>query len=322
MSDGGLEGIRRGDRRALARAITLVESTRPADRDVARALVAGATEHAGDAVRIGISGAPGAGKSTLIEALGNHIIDAGHRLAVLAVDPSSSLSGGSILGDRTRMPTLSRRPEAFVRPSPSGTTSGGVARRTRETVVLCEAFGCDVVLVETVGVGQSEIAVAGMTDLFLLLIAPGSGDDLQGIKRGVMELADVVCITKADGDLAPAASRAAADHRAALRLLAPRDPELRAAVHTVSSVEGDGVAELWDVLVAAHGTLRDSGALARRRAAQAVQWMWDEVRAALVARAAGADAAAVEGLRARVARGELAPADAAEALLDLLDGSG
>src|SRR6478672_11136472 len=211
-----------GDRRALARAITLVESTRADHRAEAEALLAEVLPHVGNSVRVGISGAPGAGKSTFIEALGGYLVEQAHRVAVLAVDPSSTRSGGSILGDKTRMEQLTRSPLAFVRPSPTGGTLGGVARRTREALLLCEAAGFDVVLVETVGVGQSEVAVAGMVDCFMLLIAPAAGDELQGIKRGIMELADLVVVNKADGDLAAIAGITAADYANALHLVRPR----------------------------------------------------------------------------------------------------
>src|SRR5438105_7779016 len=211
-----------GDRRALARAITLVESTRGDHRAEAEALLAEVLPRSGGAVRVGISGAPGAGKSTFIEALGSYLVAHDHRVAVLAVDPSSKRSGGSILGDKTRMEELTRSPAAFVRPSPTGGTLGGVARRTREAMLLCEAAGFDVVLVETVGVGQSEVRVAAMVDLFLVLVAPGAGDELQGLKRGIMELADLVVVNKADGDLAATAARTAADYSAALHLMRPR----------------------------------------------------------------------------------------------------
>ena len=213
------EAVRAGDRRALARAITLVESERADHRAEAVALVDELLASTGGAVRVGITGQPGAGKSTFIEALGVHLVDAGHRVAVLAVDPSSTRSGGSILGDKTRMEELSRREEAYIRPSPSGRTVGGVARRTREALLLCEAAGFDVVIVETVGSGQSDVAVAELVDVFVLLVPPAGGDELQGIKRGIMELADVVVVTKADGDLVPAANRTAADHRHAVHLL-------------------------------------------------------------------------------------------------------
>src|ERR1700712_4418227 len=215
--------VREGDRRALARAITLVESTRSDHRDDAVALLEELLPATGGSTRVGISGAPGAGKSTFIETLGVHLVDAGHRVAVLAVDPSSARSGGSILGDKTRMEQLSRRPEAFIRPSPSGGTLGGVARRTREALLGCEAGGFDVVLVETVGVGQSEVAVAGMVDLFMLLLGPGAGDELQGVKRGIVELADVLVVNKADGALADAARNTAADYAHALHLVRSSD---------------------------------------------------------------------------------------------------
>src|SRR5690348_14604418 len=216
VKDGGLEALRSGDRRALARAITLVESTKPADREKAEELLSAVLPDAGRAIRLGISGAPGAGKSTFIEAFGGYLTKQGHKVAVLAVDPSSRRSGGSILGDKTRMEKLARDTNAFIRPSPAGTTLGGVARRTREAMLLTEAAGFDVVIVETVGVGQSETAVSEMVDLFVLLLAPGGGDDLQGIKRGVMELADLVIVTKADGELAAVARRTEADYRMAM----------------------------------------------------------------------------------------------------------
>src|SRR6201992_2868198 len=230
-----------GDRRSLARAITLVESTKAADRDKAESLLSDLLPHAGKAIRLGISGAPGAGKSTFIEAFGTYLTGEGHKVAVLAVDPSSRRSGGSILGDKTRMEKLARDPHAFIRPSPAGATLGGVARRTREAMLLAEAAGFDVVLVETVGVGQSETAVADMTDLFVLLASPGGGDDLQGIKRGVMELADLLIVTKADGDLMAAANRAASDYQAALHLMRPRHLGLLPQGLKVSSVAREGV---------------------------------------------------------------------------------
>ncbi|MCP4041106.1 MAG: methylmalonyl Co-A mutase-associated GTPase MeaB, partial [Gammaproteobacteria bacterium] len=232
------EDVRAGKRRALARAITLTESTRSDHRAASAKLLEILTPHTGDSVRIGISGVPGAGKSTFIESLGNLIIDAGHRVAVLTVDPSSVLSGGSILGDKTRMELLSRREEAYIRPSPAGRTLGGVTRNTREALLLCEAAGFDVILVETVGVGQSETAVAEMTDMFLLLLLPGGGDELQGIKRGIVELADLVLINKADGELAVAAERSALEYRSALRLLHPHSKNWNGRVETCSALNG------------------------------------------------------------------------------------
>jgi len=266
-----------GDRRALARAITLIESSRPADRDAGNRLLERVTPAAGQALRLGISGVPGVGKSTFIEALGNHVIDRGHRVAVLAVDPSSALSGGSILGDKTRMDSLSRRVEAFIRPSPAGRTLGGVARHTRETMLLVEAAGFDLVIVETVGVGQSETAVAGMTDLFLLLLLPGGGDELQGIKRGIVELADLVVVNKADGELEAAAERAAADYRKALRFLHPRHPDWEVPVLSCSALEGRGIADVWAAIERYRDCMTANGELERARAAQARSWLWDEV---------------------------------------------
>src|ERR1700743_2046543 len=237
-----------GDRRSLARAITLVESTKTADREKAEALLSGVLPHTGRAIRLGISGAPGAGKSTFIEAFGTYLTGAGHKVAVLAIDPSSRRSGGSILGDKTRMEKLARDPNAFIRPSPAGTTLGGVARRTREAMLLAEAARFDVVLVETVGVGQSETAVSEMVDLFVLLVSPGGGDDLQGIKRGVMELADLLLVTKADGNPVPAANRAAADYKGALHLIRPKYANMFAEVMQISSLTGAGIAQSWDAM--------------------------------------------------------------------------
>ena len=270
-----------GDRRALARAITLVESTRPADREKAESLLTELLPRAGKAMRLGISGAPGAGKSTFIEAFGQHLTGQGKSVAVLAVDPSSRRSGGSILGDKTRMEKLARDPRAFIRPSPAGTTPGGVARRTREALLLVEAAGFDVVLVETVGVGQSEMAVADMVDLFVLLVSPGGGDDLQGIKRGVMELADLILVTKSDGDLLKAANRAASDYQAALHLMRPKYPQVPPQVLQVSSVEGSGIAQAWRAVATLHASLAKVGHLKRLRADQALRWFWGEVQAAL-----------------------------------------
>ncbi len=265
-----------GNRRALARAITLVESTRPEHRLQASALLERLTPHAGNSIRIGISGVPGAGKSTFIEAVGLHILAQGHKLAVLAVDPSSAISGGSILGDKTRMEELSRARDAFIRPSPAGRTLGGVTRRTRESLLLCEAAGFDVVIVETVGVGQSETAVADMTDMFLLLLLPGGGDDLQGIKRGIMELADLVLVNKADGEMVAVANHSASDYIHALKLLHPRTRDWQVPVKTCSALEGHGIAEAWEAVCRYRELLTASGELARRRAQQAKSWMWAE----------------------------------------------
>lgn len=309
-----------GDRRALARGITLVESTRADHRAEADALLAEVIARSGGAVRVGISGAPGAGKSTLIEALGLHVIDAGHQVAVLAVDPSSTRTGGSILGDKTRMEELARRPEAFVRPSPTGGTLGGVARRTREAMLLCEAAGFDVVLVETVGVGQSEVAVEGMVDTFVLLLAPAGGDELQGIKRGIMELADLVVVTKADGALEAAAKSTASDYTKALQLVRPKTEAWTPRVLTVSAITPRGIDELWGAIEAHHEALRASGDLERRRSEQAREWMWAEISAGLLERLrtdprASETAAALE---AEVAAGRLPAPVAAARVLDEL----
>jgi LAO/AO transport system kinase len=267
-----------GDRRALARAITLVESTKASDQRQAEALLTRLLAQTGRAVRIGISGAPGVGKSTFIEAFGQHLTARGKRVAVFAIDPSSRRSGGSILGDKTRMERLARDPNAYIRPSPAGTTLGGVARRTRESMLLAEAADFDVVLVETVGVGQSETAVADMTDLFVLLASPGGGDDLQGIKRGVMELADLILVTKADGDLKAAAGRAASDYQSAMQLMRPKHQGLYPKVLRVSAVEGAGIAEAWDEMAAIHVALARDGRLGRLRAEQGRRWFWGEVQ--------------------------------------------
>jgi LAO/AO transport system kinase len=268
-----------GDRVALARAITLVESTRADHRRDADALLERLAARTGDAVRVGISGPPGVGKSSLIEALGTHIIEAGHRVAVLAVDPSSPRSGGSILGDKTRMGGLGRSDRAFIRPSPAGTTPGGVGRRTQESMLLCEAAGFDVVVVETVGTGQSDVAVADLVDVFVLLVQPSSGDELQGIKRGVMELADLVVVTKADGELAEGARRTVADHQAALALLHHDEAPL---VLASSTVDEPGVSQVWDAVLAVHRRRAEGGGLIERRRRQARRLLWSEVKEALL----------------------------------------
>jgi len=306
-----------GNRRALARAITLIESTRAEHQAQAAELLARLAPHAGGAIRIGISGVPGVGKSTFIETLGNRVLDLGRRLAVLAVDPSSSLSGGSILGDKTRMELLARRREAFIRPSPAGGTLGGVTRRSRETLLLCEAAGFEVIFVETVGVGQSETAVADMTDMFLLLLLPGGGDDLQGIKRGIVELADLILINKADGELAATARHSAADYRRALTLLHPRTQGWQVPVESCSAVTGDGIDAAWEQIERYHTMITDSGALQQRRAEQSRHWLWAEIGAGLLERFRQSPRAAGElaGLEAQVVAGELPPALAAQRLL-------
>ncbi|SEO03897.1 LAO/AO transport system kinase [Salinihabitans flavidus] len=313
--------ILKQDRRALARAITLVESGRADHRAQAAELLEALRGHGQEAIRIGLSGTPGVGKSTFIESFGMMLTAQGLRVAVLAVDPSSARSGGSILGDKTRMEQLSRDPNAFIRPSPSRSHLGGVARRTREAIALCEAAGFDVVLIETVGVGQSETVVSEMSDLFLLLLAPGGGDELQGVKRGIMEMADIILVNKADGDLLPAAKRTCADYAGALRLLRkrPQDPEGFPKAMTVSALREDGLNTAWEEMCKLADWRRETGHWEARRAAQAEYWFFEEVRQALLARLErGPVKAALREYGAQVARGEITPALAADAVLKLL----
>jgi LAO/AO transport system kinase len=321
-ASGLAQQVTAGDRRALARAITLVESTRADHRDEAEALLEAVLPKTGSALRIGITGAPGVGKSTFIEAFGLTLIERGKRPAVLAVDPSSRRSGGSILGDKTRMAELARRSEAFIRPSPSGVGSdggsfGGIARRSRDVLLLCEAAGFDPILVETVGVGQSETAVAEMTDLFMLLLMPAAGDDLQGIKRGIMELADLILVNKADGALEAAAGRTAADYAHALRLMQPRHRAWNAEVLRCSALTGTGIAEICAKVEAFDSALRDSGERAAQRRDQAVLWFNRELGLALMDRlAADADLARqLQSLERQVAEGVLTPGAAARRIL-------
>jgi LAO/AO transport system kinase len=315
------EAIAGGDRRALARAITLIESTRADDQDRAQALLAALLPATGGAVRIGISGAPGVGKSTFIEAFGHHVIEAGHRAAVLAVDPSSKRGGGALLGDKTRMSELARNPSAFIRPSPAGDTLGGVARRTREAMLACEAAGFDVVMVETVGVGQSETAVADMVDVFLLLLAPGGGDELQGLKKGIVELADILVVNKADGALADSAARMRAEYTGALGLLRPADARWSPVVLSCSALENRGMAEVWTAIADYRQALGPDG-IAARRAAQSRAWMWAEIGDGLMA--AFKDdpdiAALAASLEDDVARGAATPHGAARRLLGAFAG--
>jgi LAO/AO transport system kinase len=309
--------LRAGDRRSLARAITLVESSRASDQKEAETLLLKLLPHTGESVRIGISGPPGVGKSTFIEAFGQHLTAEGYKLAVFAIDPSSRRSGGSILGDKTRMEKLARDPNAYIRPSPAGTTLGGVARRTRESVLLAEATGFNVVLVETVGVGQSETAVADMTDLFVVLVAPGGGDDLQGIKRGVMELADLLLVTKADGDLLPVARRTAADYHAAMLLMRPKHEGLAPKVLAVSAVEGANIAEAWKEMAAIHAALTRDARIERLRADQFRRWFWSEVQSVVSETILGDEKLAREAsqLEDAIAKGRALPTAAARALV-------
>ena len=276
------EAVQSGDRAALARAITLVESSLDQDGHDAELLLEQLLPAAGHSIRIGITGIPGAGKSTLIERLGIQALNNGHKVAVLTVDPSSEKSGGSILGDKTPKTLLAAKPQAFVRPSPAGVTRGGIAARTRECVYLCEAAGFDLVIVETIGVGQVELAVAGITDILLLLLLPGTGDDLQGVKRGVMELADLVLVNKADGPLRNVALATVADYRQALRLTRQLRPGEGVEVIAVSALEDQGIAEVLQKLFQLHRKRRESGALVARRAEQCRDWLWQAIREAFL----------------------------------------
>ncbi len=310
--------IRSGDRSALAKAITLVESTRADHREQAQELLLELMPQAGSAMHVGITGVPGVGKSTTIEALGMYLIEQGHRVAVLAVDPSSTRTGGSILGDKTRMAKLAVHPDAYIRPSPTSGTLGGVAKATRETIVLLEAAGYDVILVETVGVGQSEVTVSNMVDTFVFLTLARTGDQLQGIKKGVLELADIVVVNKADGEHAIEAKSAARELTAALRLIYPRETLWRPPVLTMSALHGEGLRELWDKVLEHRDVLREAGKFESRRRAQQVEWTWSMVRDAVLDRVLNHPE--VRRIRAEVERqvrdGELTPALAARQILD------
>lgn len=319
-----VERLRQGDRAALSRAITLVESALPAHRELAGELLDRTLPYTGKALRVGITGVPGVGKSTLIEALGLHLVEnLGRKLAVLAVDPTSSATGGSILGDKSRMPRLSTHSSAFIRPSPAGGALGGVTHQTRETIQLCEAAGFEVVFVETVGVGQSEVAVHGMVDCFLLLMLAGAGDELQGVKRGVMEMADVVAITKAEGENLPRARLAQGQVMNALRLLAAPSGAERPPVLLCSALQGSGIPELWQAVEAFLDRQRGAGRLAERRARQAVEWMDDLIRRALLERWLSAPEVkeSREILEQQVRAGALTPRRAAECLLQEIQGA-
>jgi len=315
-----VRGIRAGDRATLARAITLIESKRGDHRKTAHHLVQELLPLTGRAVRLGITGAPGVGKSTTIDVLGTYLTGKGHKVAVLAVDPSSTRTGGSILGDKTRMAQLAVDPHAFVRPSPSSGTLGGVAAKTRETMLVCEAAGYDVVMVETVGIGQSETAVADMTDFFLVLMLPGAGDELQGLKKGIVELADMIAVNKADGDNIERARRAAADYRAALNILTPHSSTWSPPVITYSALTQNGIDELWAQVLAHKKKMTGSGELETRRREQQVKWMWTMLEERLTARLRS-DASVRAKLRqaeTQVAAGKLAPTLAVEQIAALL----
>jgi LAO/AO transport system kinase len=311
-----------GDRRALARAITLIESTREDHREAAEKLIAAVLPLVGKSIRLGISGVPGVGKSTFIEAFGLYLVAAGRRVAVLAVDPSSRRTGGSILGDKTRMTELSRSEGAFIRPSPTGGTLGGVARRTRESIILCEAAGFDVIIVETVGVGQSETAVADMVDLFCLLLLPSAGDELQGLKKGIVELAELILVNKADGATRPAALQAVADYRAALRLLRPISRVWQPAVMPVSALTEDGLDLVWSQIQRHQAVLTESGEKQGRRAAQAQAALWADLGEGLIAALKRREAIAerIPVIEAQVRDGAMTPMAGARHLLALFLG--
>lgn len=314
-------GVMAGDRAILARAITLIESNAPAHFELAQDVLARLLPHSGRAVRLGITGVPGAGKSTLIEALGVRLIERGHKVAVLAIDPTSSLTRGSILGDKTRMEQLSREPAAFIRPSPAGGMLGGVARKTRETMLVCEAAGFDVVIVETVGAGQNEITVRSMVDFFLLVLIPGGGDELQGIKKGVVELADAIAINKADGENRIRAEAARAEYNRALHYLTPPTEGWHPRAYTCSALTGEGIDALWDVVGRFHERAAATGALQARRRQQAKEWLHaiidEQLRAFFYDRQAVREA--LPNVEAAVMNGTLPPTAAARRLLALLD---
>lgn len=319
--DALLTGVLADERPVLARAITLLESTNPAHREKAQELLLGALPHAGGALRIGITGVPGVGKSTFIESFGLYLVEHGYKVAVLAVDPSSTRSKGSILGDKTRMATLSTEPRAYIRPSPTSGTLGGVAKATRETIVLLEAAGFDVILIETVGVGQSEVTVAGMVDCFTFLTLARTGDQLQGIKKGVLELADVVAVNKADGPHVKDAQRAARELAAAMRLVRPVDAIWKVPVLTMSGLEGEGLEGFWDAIQKHRATMDEAGEFEARRARQQVEWTWSMVHDTLMARlAADPEVRRVApDVEQRVREGTLTAALAAQAIIDAFD---
>ncbi|MBY4013923.1 methylmalonyl Co-A mutase-associated GTPase MeaB [Rhodococcus fascians] len=319
--DAVAESVRANERSGLARAITLVESTRADHRDLAQQLLLRVLPDAGGSHRVGITGVPGVGKSTFIDALGMRLIEQGHRVAVLAVDPSSTRTGGSILGDKTRMSRLAVQENAYIRPSPTSGTLGGVARATRETIVLLEAAGFDVILVETVGVGQSEVTVANMVDCFTFLTLARTGDQLQGIKKGVLELADLVAVNKADGKHATDAKNAARELAGALRLIYPHDAIWKPPVLTMSAIEGTGLDEFWNTVLRHQQVLRDAGEFAEKRRKQQVDWTWTMVNDQLLRRLAQSPSvkAIRDDVESRVRDGSLTAALAAQELLDAFD---
>ncbi len=311
--------IRANDRAALGRAITLVESKRADHEDQAQQLLTILSGDTGNAQRIGITGVPGVGKSTLIDVFGQNLITEGHQVAVLAVDPTSQRTGGSILGDKTRMSGLAANQRAFIRPSPAGNTLGGVARRTRETMLLCEAAGYDVIIVETVGIGQSETAVADMVDFFLVLMLPGAGDELQGIKKGVLEIADMIAVNKADGENKAKAGSAAAEYKAAFHILTPQSPNWAPPVHMISGLKNEGLDKLWADIQRHRDVLTQSGEFAAKRQAQRVGWMWAmlEDRLLGIVKSNADVAARLSSIEADVAKGDLTPVLAVRKILDI-----
>ncbi|BBO76305.1 ATPase/protein kinase [Desulfosarcina widdelii] len=316
-----IDGVRSGNRRILAKTITLIESAHPTHRQLGRSVVDGLLPYASKAARIGITGVPGVGKSTFIESFGMMLVESGHRVAVLAVDPSSTRSGGSVMADKTRMERLAVAPEAFIRPSPSGGTLGGVARMTRETLLVCEAAGFDVVIVETVGVGQSETTVASMVDFFLVLMLAGAGDELQGIKKGVLELADAVAINKADGDNREKAEKARRSYEMALHLLNPATPTWSPPVLTCSALTLAGVDTIWETIKDYRSKMSATGELEEKRRRQALAWMWSRIEDGLKDRFFDHPAVGerLREIEASVERGDLSPTMGAETLLFLLD---
>jgi LAO/AO transport system kinase len=312
------EAIRGGDRKAVAKAITLLESKRPEKAERGRAILEELVPHTGQSMRVGVTGPPGVGKSTFIESLGIYLLERGHQVAVLAIDPSSPVTGGSILGDKTRMERLAQEPGAFIRPSPSGGSLGGVAERTREAMLVCEAAGYDVVIVETVGIGQSEVTVRSMVDFFLVLLQPGAGDELQGIKKGVLELADSLAVNKADGAQLEAAKRCAGEHTQALGLLHARSANWTPRVLMVSSLQGTGIDTVWEAIVEHTAVLEPSGERQARRNEQARQWMWSLVEEGLRSsfRAHPDVSSQIDALEGAVQSLEITPAAAARALLE------
>lgn len=318
-ADDYVAGVLADDRATLARAITLVESGNPRHQAMAQEVLGACVEKSGHACRVGVTGVPGAGKSTTIDQLGLNLLEAGHKVAVLAVDPTSRRTGGSILGDKTRMARLAVEPNAFIRPSPTSGTLGGVTKKTRETMVLCEAAGFDVILVETVGVGQSETAVAEMVDFFLVLLLAGGGDELQGIKKGIIEIADMIAINKADGDNVLRAQRSASEYRTALHLLQPASPDWSPPVITISGFENTGLDELWAKIEEYRSVMTETGALQRRREDQAIKWMWDMIEERLLAslKANTLVQSKLPVYEEAVRSGRMLPSQAVDALLSL-----